>query len=452
MKITTKINLLTSAWVLLTMILINLVVFFLFIKTTINMEENMQYRKSADILVDLSSIQSSSNINRILKNYLTIHSYIRIIQPNNKITHEVGNDSLLLKKIKGKYVEKKHAQTHLISAENGEEQVLVVRVPIKSGNHIIGSLEIGERLLGLEMREEILRAILGFCTVLAFIFSLFGGRWIASIIMKPISNVINTMEEIERSGVPKEINIKNKTKDELYTMATTFNRMIHRLQGNIEKQKQFVSDASHELKTPLTVIKSYANLLRRQGFQNKQVVEEAIQAIHSEATRIQKMTETLLELATLEKEKVLEINKVDLVVLCETILKQLRNVYKREITLLYDERPIIVNLDELKIKQVIIILLDNAIKYSDDKIVVILERSEGYTTIKVKDYGIGIPYEEIENIYERFYRVDKARSRETGGTGLGLHIAKSIMTLHKGEIKIHSKEGEGTEVKLIFPI
>ena len=118
MKITTKINLLTSAWVLLTMILINLVVFFLFIKTTINMEENMQYRKSADILVDLSSIQSSSNINRILKNYLTIHSYIRIIQPNNKITHEVGNDSLLLKKIKGKYVEKKHAQTHLISAEN----------------------------------------------------------------------------------------------------------------------------------------------------------------------------------------------------------------------------------------------------------------------------------------------------------------------------------------------
>jgi signal transduction histidine kinase len=109
-------------------------------------------------------------------------------------------------------------------------------------------------------------------------------------------------------------------------------------------------------------------------------------------------------------------------------------------------------MDELKIKQVIIILLDNAIKYSSDKIEIFLEKNEEYAVIRVSDYGIGIPKEEIKHIFERFYRVDKARSRETGGTGLGLAIAKNIMKQHKGEIKIRSEEGKGTDVDLLLPI
>jgi signal transduction histidine kinase len=374
------------------------------------------------------------------------------MQPKNEVLHEVTNDLKLSKKMKGKYTITKQTQTRLISAESGEEQVLVVRVPINNGNQIKGSLEIGERLIGLETRKEILRGILVFCTILAALLSLLGGRWLANMIMRPISNMIKTMEEIEKSGIPKTIAIQNKTKDELQTMGRTFNRMINRLQENLEKQKQFVSDASHELKTPLTVIKSYANLLRRQGFQNKEIAEEAIQAIHLEATRIQKMTETFLELATLEKESVLEIHEVNLVSLCQSILKQLKDVYKREIKLHYNEYPIVINADELKIKQIFIILLDNAMKYSNDKIEVFLEKNEQYAIIRIKDYGIGIPQEELETIFERFYRVDKARSRETGGSGLGLPIAKSILKLHKGEIKIKSNEGFGTEVELFLPI
>ncbi|MEH7548571.1 sensor histidine kinase [Neobacillus vireti] len=313
-------------------------------------------------------------------------------------------------------------------------------------------MEIGERLTGLETRKELLRGILGFCTIIATILSLLGGRWLASMIMRPISNMIKTMEEIEKSGVPKKIIIQNETRDELQIMASTFNRMIDRLQENLAKQSQFVSDASHELKTPLTIIKSYANILRRQGLENKDMAEEAIHAIHSEATRIQKMTETFLDLTNLEKENVLERNKVDLVSLSESILKQLKDVYKREIILHFEENPITIFADELKIKQVIIILIDNAIKYSNDKIEVFLKRNQQHAKILIKDYGIGIPEKEIVNIFERFYRVDKARSRETGGHGLGLHIAKSIIKLHKGDIKIKSKEGLGTTVELFLPI
>ncbi|WML57294.1 ATP-binding protein [Neobacillus sp. PS2-9] len=449
MKITTKINLLTTAWMLCILILINFGVFLLFMKTTVNMEEDMLFQKAGDIVKDLNTIQSFTSMKRELEDYLTEHSYIRIMDQKNKLIYEVTNDKLLSKKIKGQSTLIKQTKTHLISTEHGEEEVLIVRVPFYNGNK---TLEIGERLRGLEARKEMLRAILIISTVLAALLSLLGGRWLANMIMRPIANMIKTMEEIEKSGVPKIITVQNKTKDELQTMARTFNRMINRLLINMERQKQFVSDASHELKTPLTVIKSYANLLRRHGIENNEMAEEALKAIHSEATRIQKMTETFLELATLEKENVLEINEVNLVNLCKDILKQLKDVYKREITLHYEEIPIIIRADELKIKQVIIILLDNAIKYSNDRIEVFLKKDQHHAIIDIKDYGIGIPKEEIDNIFERFYRVDKARSRETGGSGLGLHIAKSIIKLHKGDIKIISKEGSGTNVELLLPI
>ncbi|MFL6557099.1 MAG: sensor histidine kinase, partial [Bacillus sp. (in: firmicutes)] len=154
MKITTKINLLTTVWMLCILMIINFVVFFLFMKTTVNMEEKVLFQKAEDILKNIDVNSSSTYVELKLKYNLTDHSYIRIIQPKNKVIHEVTNDQKLLKKIKGKYTKSKQAQTRLISAENGEEEVLVVRVPINNANN--GSLEIGERLSGLETTKEIL--------------------------------------------------------------------------------------------------------------------------------------------------------------------------------------------------------------------------------------------------------------------------------------------------------
>lgn len=452
MKTTTKINFLTTVWILLILIFINVVVFYLFMKTTVNIEKTSLFQKAGDILEDISMKESPTIIDEKLKTNLESHSFIRIIKPNGNIGYQVTNDLVFTREVEAKFTKVEESERKLITIDNDEKQVLVVRVPITTGKKVTETLEIGEELLGLESRKDILLWIMGICTLLAAAFSLLGGRWLSTLIMRPISNMIKTMEDIERSGVPKKINIQLDSKDELQMMAKTFNRMIDRLEENMEKQSQFVSDASHELKTPLTIIKSYANFLRRHGIQDKELAEEAIQAIHSEATRMQKMTETFLDLAALEKEQVLEISEVDLVSLAISILKQLKEVYRREITLNYKGAPITIAADELKIKQVIIILIDNAIKYSNDKIEVILEKNEWQAIIRVKDHGIGIPQEEIENIFERFYRVDKARSRETGGTGLGLHIAKSIVKLHKGVIKIKSKEGFGTEVQLYFPL
>lgn len=410
------------------------------------MEEEVVFRKAHEIIEENKNPYSVALTDNLLESYLTNHSFIRIVNPHSKIVKEVTNDRYL-SNIKAKFSTKNESQLRKMR----EEQVLIVRVPISSHNRIIGTLEIGERLMGLEMRKDILLSILTVCSMIAVFLSLLGGKWLSNVIIRPISNMITTMKEIEQSGILKPILIQNETPDELQKMAITFNRMIERLQENLEKQKQFVSDASHELKTPLTVIKSYVDLLRRRGIQNEKIAMEAIETIYLESMRMQKMTEALLDLATSEKETMLEIKSVNLISICQHILHQLQNVYKRQILLHYSLNPIMVEVDELKMKQVIIILLDNAIKYSKDKIEVFVEKYEKHVAIWIKDYGIGIPKEDIKHIFERFYRVDKSRNRETGGTGLGLSIAKNIIKQHQGEINIRSEEGKGTEVELLIP-
>lgn len=451
MKMRTKINLITTAWILFVLIVVNTIVFFSFLKLTFNMEQGELVQKAQNILNEMKVDDSAVVVEEKLTHYLNNHSFIRIINSDSKIINQVTNDPYLATKMNTPFSTKLVTKRSTIHQENGEKQIIMISVPIKENGQVVKSLVIGERLLGFELGKDLLFTILVICTILGVGLSLLGGKWLSNIMINPISNMINTMEDIEKSGIPKKIAILHGTKDELHKMAETFNRMIDRLNENLEKQKQFVSDSSHELKTPLTVIKSYADLLRRRGVHNEELTLHAINSIYSEATRIQKMTERFLDLANTELENSLDIKPIDLISLCQNIVIQLREVYKREFVLHYQDSPIIVKADELKLKQVIIILLDNAMKYSTEKIDVYLEKSEPYTVLRVKDHGIGIPENELEHIFERFYRVDKARSRKTGGTGLGLSIAKNIIKQHQGDIKVTSKDGFGTSVELFLP-
>lgn len=451
MKISTKINLLTTAWMLGILIVVNIVVFISFLKVTLGMEEKVLIQRAKDAITELKVYGNATNHQDILKDNLMSHTLIRIILPDGSVEEQVTNDHHLTV-LQGSFSEKAEIKRKVITFTQGEEQVLTVRQPVVEDKKVVATLEISERLIGLEVRKDILIFILIAATLLAAIFSLFGGRWLSNAIMRPIAGMIETMETIEQSGVPQKISIPADKKDELQKMAATFNRMIERLQENMEKQKQFISDASHELKTPLTIIKSYASLLKRRGMNNKEIAEEAITAINSEATRIQKMTDTLLDLAALESAAVLERKPVDLVALSQEIVKHFISAYKREIILEIKNPPIILLGDEQKMKQLLIIFLDNAIKYSSERVEIVIDKSEKWIQIAIKDFGIGIPAQEIENIFERFYRVDKARSRSTGGTGLGLSIAHTIIQLHKGDISVKSKEGEGTTIEILFPV
>jgi signal transduction histidine kinase len=249
----------------------------------------------------------------------------------------------------------------------------------------------------------------------------------------------------------KKIDLSSPSKDELDQMANTFNNMMDLLEENYKKQEQFVSDASHELKTPLTVVESYANMLKRWGMKRPDILEEAIEAIHSESLRMKQLTSQMLVLAKDESQWELHMEHVDAAAVCNQTIKHLEQAFERTIYLNIKTDHPVVTADEKRLKQLLYILLDNAIKYSEKAVEVTITRSKSFM-ITVTDQGIGIPKEDLSNVYERFFRVDKARNRETGGSGLGLSIARKIVEAHSGRIEINSQEGKGTSVTVSFPL
>ncbi|MGR6337739.1 ATP-binding protein [Priestia megaterium] len=448
MKITTKVNLFITVSLLLSLLIVNAIVFFLFMKTTVNMEAHL-VSKNANAMLKKYPISESLTLDKnLLNSYMSTHSFIRIVGPDSKVIDQVSNDKTLAKKISPTFSSEKDFELRPFQ----EHQNLVVHVPIYQNQKVVGTLEISERLSGLESRKDIILSIMGTVTAISVLISFLAGRWLSAIIMKPIVSMISTMEDIEQSGTLKIISMETETKDEVYKMAATFNRMIGKLEENSNKQRQFISDASHELKTPLTIISSFITILRRHGTQDEKIAKEATEAIYLETNRMKNLTKTLLSLAELEDFENIEMQPLDLVSLCTTLVNQFRQVYDRPIILHKNSESVFIEGDELKLKQVIIIFLDNAIKYSTDVIEVFLENNQHKGIIRIKDYGIGIPEEDQPHVFERFYRVDKARKRDSGGSGLGLAIAKNIVSLHKGEINIQSKEHVGTEIKVVFSL
>jgi two-component system, OmpR family, sensor histidine kinase ArlS len=296
-----------------------------------------------------------------------------------------------------------------------------------------------------------LRLVLVMVTLLALIPVLISSRVLSNLITLPVISMINTMTEIRQSGQFKRLKLQRKSKDELYQMGETFNHMIDLLEINFEKQQQFVSNASHELKTPLTIIESYASLLKRRGMREPQIFEESIEAIHSEAIRMKEMTEQLLLLARNQEHWNIESNQVLLQELLKQTVKAFQSAYHREIDYIKEnEAPLTVITDEKKLKQLLFIFLDNARKYSENAITVVTGIKQGVVFIKIIDRGIGIEKDEIPMVFDRFYRVDKARTRKKGGSGLGLAIAKEIADAIGVRLALESTIGVGTTATLYF--
>lgn len=230
-------------------------------------------------------------------------------------------------------------------------------------------------------------------------------------------------------------------------MGETFNHMIAQLEVNYKKQEEFVENASHELKTPLTVIEAYADLLLRRGKNTPEIFEESVEAIHSEAHRMKNLIEQLLLPAKHEEQWNVELEEIALKPFAEELIKSFREGFKREIEL-FAETDATVTTDPQKLKQLLYIFLDNAQKYSDKKIIVNVKVHHNKAVIEVVDFGIGIPKKELPKVFDRFYRVEQSRARKTGGFGLGLPLAKELAEAIHAELKLDSEEGEGTTAQI----
>lgn len=289
--------------------------------------------------------------------------------------------------------------------------------------------------------------------VLLLILIPIGGR-VSKKLLLPVKKMNETIESISAQDLNTRLNVSG-SKDELKDLAKTFNDMLDRLQRTYEAQNQFVSDASHELRTPIAVIQGYANLLDRWGKEDKEVLDEAIGAIKSEAEAMKTLVEQLLFLARSDKHtQKVEMADFKVNELIGEVVKETKLIAPNHEILNMHNEEIIINGDRSLLKEALRVFIDNSIKYTEEQGTI---KINSYVrgkklVLEVEDTGAGISKEDVPFIFDRFYRADKSRTKESGGTGLGLSIAKWIIIKHKGKIEVQSKLGHGTKITILLPL
>lgn len=282
-----------------------------------------------------------------------------------------------------------------------------------------------------------------------------GGFFLVKESLQPVDQIIQSAQRISSRNLAERLPVP-ETRDELERLSVALNLMIERLDESFQHNQRFLADASHELRTPLTMIHAELEEISQRADTNERVRQLAASALE-EGERLRRIVEGLFALSRLDAgEAVEQMTAVDITELAGTTAEQLCLLAQdKHISITCGATaPVVVRGDKAHLKQVLVNLLDNAIKYTPPggRIEVRSSEQDGKGVIEVSDTGIGIPGEALPHIFERFYRVDKARSRDLGGAGLGLSIAKSICAAHGGTIEVHSQEGIGTRFIVRLPL
>lgn len=275
------------------------------------------------------------------------------------------------------------------------------------------------------------------------------------LIMKPFGTLIASIRRAGDGNLDEDVN--EEAYRETKQISGTINKTLEKLKAVDQSRQEFVSNVSHELKTPITSIRVLADSLMGMEDAPKELYQEFMHDISDEIDRESKIIDDLLTLVRMDKaSSELSCTQVQINGLIEMVLKRLRPIArKRNIELIFEsKRDVTADIDEVKFSLAINNLVENAVKYNkeDGWVRVTLDADHKFFYLKVADSGIGIPAEFKERVFERFYRVDKARSRETGGTGLGLAITRSVVLMHHGAIRVDSVEGEGSTFMVRIPL
>lgn len=332
------------------------------------------------------------------------------------------------------------------------------KVHFNESNHLTGYIVVSNNMTYYNHLMNKLLHSMVVISIIAIIFFVVISYILVVNVVKPIKDMSKVAKKVNadpNSGARiKELH----RSDELEDLALSINQMLDRMQGYIDQQKQFVGDVSHELRTPVAVIEGHLNMLERWGKDDPQILDESIKASLQEADRMKHLIQEMLDLTRAEQIDVQyphEVTNVNEVV--RRVVADMAMVHPDfKIQLDEDDLP-----DDTEIQiyhghleQLLVILIDNGIKYSTDRkqINVSAGVTKKEVTIIVQDFGEGISQEDQKKIFNRFYRVDKARTREKGGNGLGLSIAQKLVKSYHGRISVDSVEGQGSQFKMVFPL
>ncbi len=330
-----------------------------------------------------------------------------------------------------------------IYANDQNKQIEGVMIVTASMDGVLDSI------VTVSERASFLHLILIFILAILVVF-------LVNLLMKPFVKLQRMLNRVEEGNLEEDISSHEYKETERLTEAIS--NTLKKLKAVDQSREEFVSNVSHELKTPITSIRVLADSLMSMEDAPVELYREFMTDISDEIDRESKIIDDLLSLVRMDKTEggKLNIAQVNINGLLELILKRLRPIAdKRNVEVIFESiREVTADVDEMKLSLALSNLVENAIKYNVEGgwVRVTLDADHKFFYVKVSDSGIGIPEEFQDHVFERFYRVDKARSRETGGTGLGLAITRNIVLLHQGAIKLSSKEGEGTVFTVRVPL
>ncbi len=446
MKLRTKINLFTAVLFIILLILINVASFFTFRHMMFQNEVERTHAEAVHALNGISKSIDTIQAQTLLTTYMPINGMLQVVYQDGKVGPQAYvPDQKALKDFPTSYQKSERKQV----IDYDGRPYAFASLPIIWKNGEVAELQMMEDLSQTAANLKTLSLVLLAVTIIATIPVIVSTRVLSNVITKPITALIQTMREIRKSGQYKRIQLTNESNDELHEMGQTFNEMMDLLEVNYEKQEIFVSNASHELKTPLTVIDSYSSLLKRRGQTDPKLFQEAVDAIQSEAIHMRELTQQLLLMAKHDEQWKLQMENIPILQLVDESVTSFREGYKRDISIIVEEESI-VNTDKQKLKQVFYILMENALKYSEKPVIVVIGKERNQSSIKIIDQGIGIPSQDVGKVFDRFYRVDKARARKTGGYGLGLSLAKELADAIGAKLVLESVEGEGTTANILL--
>ena len=350
------------------------------------------------------------------------------------------------------------SKTQIKKLKNGQT-IFQTSMPIISNKSrvLIGYLAITNRLDNLkQLKDELNQLALSILFVSAII-AIVLGYLLSNQMTKPIKKIQEIISSISEENIStKRIKVSEKN-DEFAIVSEHFNELLDKISFYIEQQKHFVEDVSHELRTPVAIVEGHLKLLNRWGKDDPEVLEESLQASLVELQRMKTLVQEMLDLsrAPQVKEQYKDAT-TNVTEVAKQVVHNFRVLYPEFIFTFDDDLkrdlwiPIYLN----HLEQVVIILMDNAVKYSLDRKEIILSLSKGeeHVEIAVQDFGMGMTEEDRKKVFSRFYRVDKARSRERGGNGLGLSIAKELIESYDGEISVTTLLNHGSIFKITLPL
>lgn len=320
---------------------------------------------------------------------------------------------------------------------------------------VVGVMLLSSSTSSLDELAEKLKTRIHLLEIVEFVLIVGVSAVLSHWMVWPFKRITAALNHATENPLGEEIRVENFV--ETRRVSDAYNKTLKQLKRLDESRQQFVSNVSHELKTPITSIRVLADSLMSEEEVPVELYREFMSDISEEIDRESQIIEDLLSLVRLDKSSTeLNITQTNINELLEGTLKRLRPIAKQKnVDLILESfRPVLAEVDKTKFTLAVSNLVENAVKYNnrDGWVKVSLNADHKFFYVKVADNGIGIPQESQEHVFERFFRVDKARSREAGGTGLGLAITKSIVYSHHGAIKLYSRENEGTTFTVRVPL